>query len=164
MNDLRIQLLDEMKKYFGSDQRRINHSVKVLGFADRINKFEHGDERIVVAAAILHDIGIKNAEKKYGSSAGSYQEIEGPPVAEEILLRNEFDVEEISHVCKIIANHHSAKDIDTVEFRIIWDADRIVNIPDEIELADHKKIGKLIEMTFKTESGKRIAFDLYSIR
>jgi quercetin dioxygenase-like cupin family protein/HD superfamily phosphodiesterase len=162
MNDSRKQLLSEMEKYFGSDRKRINHAVNVLEFADEINRFEDGDERVVTAAAILHDIGIKNAEKKYDSSAGNYQEIEGPPVAEDILLKNGFDVEETRHICKIIANHHSAKDIDTGEFRIIWDADRIVNIPDEIQIENPKKLKEFIEKTFKTESGKRIAFDLHS--
>ena len=29
------------------------------------------------------------------------------------------------------ANHHTARDIDTPEFRVIWDADHIINIPED---------------------------------
>ncbi|MDA3930432.1 MAG: hypothetical protein PF541_15900 [Prolixibacteraceae bacterium] len=45
------------------------------------------DEEIIVVdlASILHDIGIKEAELKYNSCNGHYQEIEGPPVARPLL-------------------------------------------------------------------------------
>ena len=36
-------------------------------------------------AAVLHDIGIRPSEAKYQSCSGKYQEIEGPPIALEIL-------------------------------------------------------------------------------
>ena len=42
---------------------------------------EGGDPRIVVAAAVLHDIGIQEAERKHGSSGPQGQELEGPPIA-----------------------------------------------------------------------------------
>ena len=33
----------------------------------------------------MHDIGIHEAERKYNSSAGNYQELEGPAIAADIL-------------------------------------------------------------------------------
>lgn len=62
--------------------------MKVFSFARNIAINEQcSDETIFTlsAAAILHDIGIHNSEKKYNSSAGNYQELEGPPVAEELM-------------------------------------------------------------------------------
>lgn len=47
--------------------------------------------RILEAAAYVHDIGIKPAEKKYGSCGGKLQEQEGPAAAKEILERLGFD-------------------------------------------------------------------------
>jgi len=70
----------EMRKLFGEDQKRIDHALSVLSFAEQILNDEPGDREVVVAAALLHDIGIHEAERKYGSSAGRYQEIEGPPI------------------------------------------------------------------------------------
>ena len=125
---IRDKLIDEMKMIFGQDQKRIDHALAVLDYAEKIQAIEGGDPLVVKAAAILHDIGIHQAECKYGSSAGKYQEIEGPIIAREILSKYELDKETVEHICKIIANHHSAKDIDTVEFRCIWDADWLVNI------------------------------------
>ena len=157
----RDTMIEAMKEYFGNDTRRINHALNVLSYAEEIQKTEGGDLKIVETAAILHDIGIPESEKKYSSSAGNYQEIEGPPVANEIMRTFEFSEDDIFHVCRIIANHHSDKDIDTIEFRIIWDADWLVNIPDEFDLSDKKGLERLIKSVFKTETGLKIATNKY---
>jgi len=116
---VRQKLINEMKTVFGSDEKRIKHALAVLDYAERIQAVEGGDPLVVKAAAILHDIGIHEADRKYGSPAGKYQEIEGPPLAEEILRKHDLSPEIVEHVCGIIANHHSAKGIDTTEFRIL---------------------------------------------
>lgn len=41
---------------------------------------------LLESAALLHDIGIKESERKYHSSAGHYQEIEGPAIAKCLLM------------------------------------------------------------------------------
>ena len=158
---IRDKLIGEMKKVFGDDQKRIKHALSVLDYAEQIQAVEGGDPLIVKAAAILHDIGIHEAERKYNSSAGKYQQIEGPPIAEEILKRYDIDAEAVEHICKIIANHHSAKDIDTTEFRIILDADRLVNISEEYQDASQDKLQKLINNKFKTQEGGKIAEKLF---
>jgi hypothetical protein len=158
---VRDKLIDEMKKTFDGDEKRIKHALAVLDYAEQIQAVEGGDPLIVKAAAILHDIGIHEAERKYGSSAGKYQEIEGPPIAKEILKRYDFEAEAVEHICKIIANHHSAKDIDTIEFRIILDADRLVNISEEYPDADRDKLQRIINKKFKTKEGGKIAEKLF---
>ncbi|MHC4807367.1 MAG: HD domain-containing protein [Planctomycetota bacterium] len=158
---IRNKLIDRMKDVFGDDQKRIEHALAVLDYAEQIQNVEGGDPLIVRAAAILHDIGIHEAERKYGSAAGNYQEIEGPPIAEEILKRYDVTVEAIEHICRIIANHHSAKDIDTTEFRIVWDADWLVNIPADFPSASKEKLQEIVEKTFKTNEGRKIATELF---
>ncbi len=153
----REQLIAEMKAYFENDQRRIDHALKVLAYAEQILTIEPADPMTVKEAAILHDIGIPQAERKHGSSAGKYQEIEGPPIAREIMARLDLAEHVIDHVCRIVGSHHSAKDIDTPEFRIIWDADRLVNIPDEYPNAGRERLSELIEKVFKTAEGKQLA-------
>jgi hypothetical protein len=158
---LRDRLINEMKKLFAADQKRIEHALRVLDFAEQIQAAAGGDPLIVKAAAILHDIGIHEAERKYGSAAGKYQEIEGPPIAEEILKRYDVAVEAIEHICRIIANHHSARDIDTLEFRIVWDADWLVNFPEVFENKPQCELQHIIERTFRTQKGREIAIALF---
>ncbi len=150
-------LIVEMKAVFGSDRRRIDHALKVLGFADQILESEQADQLTVKAAAILHDIGILEAERKHGSVAGRFQEEEGPPIAREILRKLEIDPETIEHVSRIVGSHHSAKDIDTPEFRIVWDADWLANIPEDHANATHEQLIHIIDRVFRTKTGRQLA-------
>jgi ribosomal protein S27E len=159
--DLRAALIDEMKAVFGTDEKRINHALAVLNYAEQIQVAEDGNLLIVRAAAILHDIGIHEAERKYGSNAGKYQEIEGPPIAEGILRRYRLSDATIDHVCRIIANHHSAKDIDTLEFRVIWDADWLVNFPEIFGAKPQSRKQAAVARVFKTDKGRQLAEALF---
>jgi putative nucleotidyltransferase with HDIG domain len=154
-------LIAAMKKEFGDDQKRITHALSVLEKAQELLGDEGADPRVVLTAAILHDIGIQEAERKHGSSAGKYQEIEGPPIARRIMKELNLDEDTIEHVSRIIGNHHSARDIDTPEFRIVWDADWLVNIPDEFPDADSDELSRKIDKIFKTSAGKKKAYEMY---
>jgi len=158
---MREKIIEEMKAVFGEDARRINHALSVLEYAEKIAAVEGGDLQVITAAAILHDIGIHQAEAKYNSAAGNYQEIEGPPIAKDILERNGFSKQAVEHICKIIANHHSDKDIDTPEFRVIWDSDWLVNIPDDFRHIQGEKLRHLVERVFKTKTGRKTAEELF---
>ena len=146
-------LLREMEEFFGGDIRRINHAKTVLKYAGLILKSEEGDEGVVAAAAILHDVGIREAERKYGFSAGDLQEKEGPPIARKILEKTGGKKEFIDEVCRIIGSHHSPGKIDSVNFRIILDADLITNLQE----ANVKVADTVIKTKFFTETGRKLA-------
>ena len=155
------KLIYEMKQIFKGDMRRIEHAFKVLDYAEQIHLQQGGNPFIIKAAAVLHDIGIPISIKKYGSSGGNYQEIEGPPIAKKILRKYKIPSEQINHICKIIANHHSGKNINTTEFKIIWDADWLVNLPEEFADAGKDKLKRIIDRVFKTRTGHRMAVELF---
>ena len=73
-----------------------------------------------------------------------------------------LDAETIEHVCRIVGSHHSAGLIDTPEFRIVWDADWLVNIPDEYAGSDNNRLQKIIAKAFRTGAGKEMAVRLFS--
>jgi len=155
------QVRSAMEEYFGNDAGRIEHALRVTAFACQLMEDEPADPELVVATALLHDIGIREAERKYGSSAGDLQEIEGPPVAREILARLGYAEPFITEACAIIASHHSPGEVDTDNFRIIWDADWLVNLGDECDLRDKEKCRKIIARTFMTDAGKIMAEEIY---
>ena len=91
-------VIDEAIGYFTPDIRRINHLFKVYSYAKTIGEMENLDEKmqeILEVTAVLHDIGIKVSEEKYQSSAGCYQEIEGPGIARKILEQLGYDEESL---------------------------------------------------------------------
>jgi len=64
------ELIQAMITYYAGDPKRIQHFLKVFEFARLIGESEQLDaqtQHILETAAIVHDIGIKNAEEKFGS-------------------------------------------------------------------------------------------------
>jgi HD superfamily phosphodiesterase len=157
----REALLQAMEAYFGKDTKRINHARRVTAYAEKLMNLEGGDYPVVIGAAVLHDIGIHEAERKHGSTGGKFQEIEGPPIAREILLRLGYDEKTIEEICEIIAHHHSPGKINTVNFKVLYDADWLVNLGDEYDIRDKKKLATIIEAVFLTASGRSIARETY---
>jgi hypothetical protein len=146
--------MKKMIKYFDGDVKRINHALKVHGFAKSIGKLENIPEdklRILEVGAILHDIGIKESERKYSSSAGKYQEIEGPPVARDILQEFSLNEEFTDRVCHLIGNHHTYSKIDDVDFQILVEADFLVNIFEDS--MTQEQIESIKQKYFKTNTG-----------
>lgn len=159
MSDFKEQIVKQMEAYFGQDRRRIRHALTVTDFAEEILKEEPGGDReVVVAAAILHDIGIHAAEKKHRSTAGRYQELEGPPIARRMLTALGMQEEKIEEACEIIANHHSPGKVQTINFKVVCDSDWLVNLPDEYK---GNNVAYFIERVFLTETGKKLARKAY---
>ena len=162
MKEKTSTIINEMIRYYVKDPRRVNHFLKVFSFAKSIGELEKLNEEtqdILEVAAIIHDIGIKISEEKYNSSAGNYQEIEGPSVAREMLSKFEFQEKFIDRVCYLIGHHHTYSKIDGIDYQILIEADFLVNIyEDEIKEAQIKSIK---EKYFKTKAGTEFLINLY---
>lgn len=152
----------KMMEYYTGDPRRVNHFLKVFGFAKAIGAGEGLCARtreILEVAALTHDIGIRNSEAKYGSSSGEHQQIEGPPEAKALLRGLGADEDLIARVCFLIAHHHTYQDIDGPDYQILVEADFLVNAyedklsPDAIRAFERK--------VFRTETGKALLHTLY---
>ena len=119
--------------YFAGDNRRIEHALGVLKEAELLQAQSDTvyDDEIVIASALLHDIGIKVSEEKLGYNNGKTQEEYGPPIAEELLKKIDFPTAKIEVVKDIIANHHSPSRFDYPELELLKQADRIVNRREE---------------------------------
>ncbi len=114
-------------------------------------------------SAIFHDIGIPESLKKHSSLEAKYQEKEGPAVARELMegIGVRPDIRE--RVCFIVGNHHTETGIDGIDFRIIWEADFIVNIEGKNIVVQPENMQKKFEKKIKTDSGKRIAGERLNI-
>jgi len=156
-NSLKERIGLEMKKYFSTDFRRMNHALKVARHAEQILKAEGGNPLVVLGAAYLHDIGIHEAERKYGDTAGPYQELEGPPIAREILAKLNVQKEMVDEICDIIGHHHSPGEEESLNFQIVYEADWLVNMQEEGGPKDRETLDRLIKRTFKTVTGRSLA-------
>ena len=156
---LKDRIAIEMKRYFKQDFKRIGHATRVARYAEKIGKEEQGNLAVILTAAYLHDIGIKEAERKHESTAARYQEEEGPPVAREILSRVGAREELIEEVCDIVGHHHHPRAEETVNFKAVYDADTLVNLEEKQKDApiEPEKLTGIVEKSFLTEGGGNLA-------
>ncbi|MCX7805160.1 MAG: HD domain-containing protein [Planctomycetota bacterium] len=158
------RIIEEVRAEFGDDTRRIAHALAVYDRARDILRSERGNPRIVLAAALLHDIGIKEAERKHGSSASEFHEEEGPPIARRILEKLNVDGPSIVGICRIVGSHHSARYGETPEFKIVWDANMLANLEGLVGGKALEEAEAAIGETFKTGTGREIARTLLAAR
>ncbi|MCD8019158.1 MAG: HD domain-containing protein [Clostridiales bacterium] len=149
-------LIDKMIEYYAGDPKRIQHFLKVYTFSKIIGEAEElPDEELFIlkTAAIVHDIGIKVSEEKYGSSSVKYQEMEGPAVAEPMLRECGYDEEVIDRVLFLIANHHTYGNIKGMDYQILVEADFLVNLFEDG--SSQKAVEHARTHIFRTQTGIR---------
>jgi HD superfamily phosphodiesterase len=160
---MQVELLHKMIDYYAGDAKRVQHFLKVYDFAKLIGKSENLPEDVqflLEITAIVHDIGIKVSEEKYQSSAGIYQEKEGPAIAKPMLVSVGYTEAVIERSCYLIGHHHTYKDINGLDYQILVEADFLVNIyEDEIS---QRAIQSIKEKIFKTKTGIHLLETMYS--
>lgn len=160
----RENAIGKMKKLFGQDKRCINHSLKVLSYAEKIYDQENVNQvfvkNVITLGSILHDTGIPAALKKYESPEFTYQENEGEITARRALNEMNIRPDIRERVCYIVAHHHSFDCIDGLDFQIIWEADMVVNLQEGNYTLNGEPSEKFIERNFKTDSGKKLAAEI----
>ena len=155
---------DKMIEYYAGDSRRVHHFLKVHSFAKLIAELENmqPDElEVLEIAALTHDIGIKNAELKYGYNNGRLQEQEGPPEARRLLREAGAGEASVERACYLVAHHHTYRNIDGLDYQILVEADFLVNMYED--KADADTIRKAYDYIFATEKGKRLCRQLFSL-
>jgi HD superfamily phosphodiesterase len=159
---LKENVILEMKNIYHDNPKGIEHTLKVLEYTEMIvdsESFNSEDKEKISITAILHDIGIPEAIRKYGSSEAKYQEKEGEIIAREILERLNYKPNLIDRVCYIVGNHHTKSKVDDLDFQIIWEADMLVNL--ENKHLSQEVLTTIIDENFETNLGKNIASKKY---
>lgn len=154
----------KMIEYYSGDPKRIQHFTKVHSYARLIGQLEHlsdDTQNILEIAALVHDIGIKSSELKYGNCNGKNQEKEGKAEAEKLLTELGYPQEVIERVSYLVGHHHSYDQIEGMDYQILVEADFIVNMYEDAESEENCR--KVCERIFKTESGTRIFKEMFGI-
>ncbi|MGN1422153.1 MAG: HD domain-containing protein [Oscillospiraceae bacterium] len=157
-------LTRKMIEYYKGDPKRIQHFIKVHSFAALIGKSEGLRENelfTLEAAALVHDIGIKQAERLYSECGGKLQEKLGPPEAREMLTTLGFDRAVTDRVCYMVSRHHTYTDIDGTDMQILIEADFLVNLYEDNTSPDG--VISAYNKIFRTESGKRLCREMFGI-
>lgn len=156
------QLALRMFEFNRGDAKRIQHLVKVHRFAQLIGRMEQLDAHtqwLTECAALVHDIGIRPAEQKYGRSDGKLQEQEGPAYARAMLTELGFDEADVERICYLVGHHHTYTDIDGMDYQILVEADFLVNFYEDEAGPD--AVRTALERVFRTRAGKELCTTFY---
>lgn len=158
-------VIKAMIEFDYADPKRIQHFLKVHSFAKIIGECEGLDkdtQYILEVSAITHDIGIKPAMEKYGNCDGPHQEELGPAYAHKMLSDLNFDADFIDRVCYIIGHHHTYTNVDGIDYRIILEADLLVNaFESNMKLT---AIENSVNSFFETKTGKEICKNMFGLK
>lgn len=117
-------LIDEARNMMGNDPAHdFEHVMRVCINAGMICRMEGVDDRLVLCAALLHDVAsYPKSDRRSKSSA-----MKSAMVAETILGRHKFSAEDIRIVSGAIRDHSFSEGIaaKTTEAMILQDADRL---------------------------------------
>ena len=158
-------LIIKMTEFNPGDSLRVQHMIKVYEFAHIIGVNEGLDAKtlkILDIASVMHDIGIRPSEEKYGHCTGKLQEQEGPAYAREMLSHfTDVTEEEKERVCWLIAHHHTYDNIDGLDYRILLEADFLVNaFEDNLE---KESIRHFRDKVFETETGIHLLNTMFGV-
>ena len=152
--------------YNNADPMRIQHTTKVHAYAHLIGLGEGLDKEtqfILECAALVHDMGIRASEQKYGYQNGKLQEQEGPAVARNLLDRlGGYTEVQIERICWLVAHHHTYHVCEDLDYQILIEADFLVNLYEDNE--SPKAIEAVRRNIFKTKSGLKIFDDMYAYK
>ena len=142
----------------------INHFLKVYAYAKTIGECEGLDpqtQAILEAAAIVHDIACPLCRKKYGSTNGKYQELEGGPLTVDFLKDSGLSPAFIDRVAWLVAHHHTLTNVDGPDHQILLEADYLVNA--EESNYPPENIRHALNVLFKTPTGCALLRSVYGI-
>lgn len=128
------------------------HAMIVTEYALELLRFEEADERIVLPAVILHDIGWSQVPKsewmKLFTSGTDHSEIlrlrllhqaHSSKFAKQILTRVNYPIELVDSILDIISNHDTRLGHLSIEDDIVRDADKLWRFSKQGFWADVKR-------------------------
>jgi Zn ribbon nucleic-acid-binding protein len=151
-----------MKGYFDGEKEKIDHSLKVLDFAERVMEQDRGNPKVVIAAATLYDIGMGEAGKSPEGLQGTHVAEDQLAAVRRILESSGSNEEVIEEVCRILEDQRNPERIDTLNSKIVYDARRLADGPDRFESLEGAEFKRMIDSVFFTAGARKIAEDLYA--
>ena len=132
-------LMQKMIAYSDGNLHDIAHFIKVHSYARTIGIQEElldYEQETVELAAIIHDIACPLCRIKYGNTNGKHQEEESAPLVREILEGIDIPEAMADRINYLVSHHHTYTNVDGIDYRILLEADFLVNADESNMSAD----------------------------
>ena len=156
------EVMKKMIGYADGHHHDINHFMKVHSLARTIGLLEGLDpdtQMILETAAIVHDIACPICRIKYGNTNGKHQEEESEPLLREFFSGMDITQEQLNRIIYLVTHHHTYKDVDGIDYRILLEADFLVNGDESEKYA--KQIEEFRKNVFRTKSGTELLEEIF---
>ncbi len=153
--------IEKMIDFYNGNLHDINHFLKVWAFAKNIGEQEGLDTRTqetLELAAVVHDISCPLCREKYGDTNGKHQELESLPLVEAFFAGEDCNAD-VKRISWLVSHHHTYTDVDGMDYRILLEADFLVNAGE----SEYSKstIENAKKQFFRTAAGLRLLDSIY---
>ena len=134
MKPIHQKIYEKAKPYLRT-RKNLIHTQIALRYALKLLRQEKADEKVVIPAVLLHDVGWKVVPAHlqltaFGPNPSNprlvrVHEIEGAKIARKILEGLHYSSEKVDEICRIIRGHDSRKRPVSRNDRIVKDADKL---------------------------------------
>lgn len=156
------EVIEKMIAFSEGNMHDINHFLKVYAFAKTIGELEKLPEdemHVLEIAAAVHDIACPICRVKYGSTLGAYQEAESEAQLKAFFRDTDIEKSVLERVIHIVSHHHTYTGVDSMAYRVLLEADYLVNA-DESSYS-REKIENAKKIVFETASGLELLNTMY---
>lgn len=161
------------------------HTRIAYSFALKLLEAEGGDEKIVIPAVLLHDVGWKAVPEelqlkafgpgKYDLEINRIHEVEGAKIARELLQQAGYDPALVDQITEIILGHDSRQEAISHNDAMVKDSDKLWRFSREAIRVDAQRfrvdsvahvvwLGRQIDGWFLTATGKKMALAEHKLR
>jgi len=156
---LKDRVAVEMKRYLGTNFKHIGHAAKVANFAEKIGKKEKANLAVVLCAAYLYDIGVKNILEKDDAINPERMEQESPEVARQLLEKLGAKQELINEVLDIVGHHNRPAEDGSLNRKVLYDADMLTHMAacEKKNNVDDEEFSAKLDRLFLTTAGNELA-------
>jgi hypothetical protein len=158
---LASRLIQAVKEEFEDAPSRLSHALMVFQHAKELVGKEGGDPRVVLAAALLLGIVADEAPETDGADRKQTGQTDGLRKASDILRRVGLDEDTSRRVCQILCGYQTGHNLDMIESKIVWDAERLAALAAASQGKEHDAPANLSTADLRTESARARARSLF---
>jgi hypothetical protein len=159
---LAARLIQSVEKELAGDQPRLARALLVFQHAKQLLEREGGDPRVVLAAALLLPFMPEDLTSSDCTADQPPCLLAGSTSARQILQHVGFQGDTIRGVCGLIRAYRTTKERNTLELRIVSDADRLARFAEQDRGMAPEVLEGIVQRDFHTSAGKQRARELFA--
>jgi hypothetical protein len=144
---IRERLISVMQERLAGDNDSIHHTLRVLGWAEKIVTREAFSPLVVKAAAVLHEVFVRFPGRE-------------DEALRDILAGIELERGQAEELALILTNYSRGKEMDSIEFVLFKDAHLLAELQEGLDGNREEGISGRLICALKTENAKVLAAEL----